>query len=210
MQQFSGINVTSYYLPTVLTKSVGMSEPLARLLTACNSVQYLCFSMIGIPNVERWGRRALLIFGATGQCLCYTFITALIRYNEMPGYPHQHEVASASVAFFFMYYIFFGIGMQGVPWCMSHFFQFMLSLCTDDIPSVPHRDQLPYDANQGRRTWSSYKLDFQIHGRRDHSNWYTEPWMAILYDLDRVERSDGPCHLRLLSRDSRTYVGGHG
>lgn len=121
MQQFSGINVTSYYLPTVLTKSVGVSEPLARLLTACNSVQYLCFSMIGIPNVERWGRRALLIFGATGQCLCYSFITALIRYNEMPGYPHQHEVASASVAFFFMYYIFFGIGMQGVPWCMSHF-----------------------------------------------------------------------------------------
>ncbi|GLA08972.1 hypothetical protein AnigIFM60653_010776 [Aspergillus niger] len=116
MQQFSGINVSSYYLPTVLTKSVGMSESLARLLTACNSVQYLCFSMIGIPNVERWGRRALLMFGATGQCLCYIFITALIRYNEMPGYSHQHEVASASVAFFFLYYVFFGIGMQGVPW----------------------------------------------------------------------------------------------
>ncbi|OQE01887.1 hypothetical protein PENSOL_c003G01894 [Penicillium solitum] len=65
MQQFTGINVTSYYLPTVLTKSVGLSETLARLLTACNSVQYLCFSMIGIPNVERWGRRMLMMFGAT-------------------------------------------------------------------------------------------------------------------------------------------------
>ncbi|CRL21187.1 Sugar/inositol transporter [Penicillium camemberti] len=116
MQQFTGINVTSYYLPTVLTKSVGLSETLARLLTACNSVQYLCFSMIGIPNVERWGRRMLMIFGATGMCFCYVFITALIRYNEMPEYPHRHEVASASVAFFFLYYVFFGIGMQGVPW----------------------------------------------------------------------------------------------
>ncbi|KAJ5144652.1 sugar transporter [Penicillium atrosanguineum] len=116
MQQFSGINVGSYYLPTVLTKSVGLGESLARLLTACNSVQYLLFSLIGIPNVERWGRRKLLIFGATGQCVCYIFITALIRYNEMPEYAHRHQVASASVAFFFLYYVFFGIGMQGVPW----------------------------------------------------------------------------------------------
>ncbi|KAJ5081528.1 general substrate transporter [Penicillium alfredii] len=116
MQQFSGINVTSYYLPTVLTKSVGLEESLARLLTACNSVQYLLFSMIAIPNVERWGRRMLMMFGAAGMCFCYILITALIRCNEMPGYAHPHEVASASVAFFFLYYVFFGIGMQGVPW----------------------------------------------------------------------------------------------
>jgi len=115
-QQFTGINVTSYYLPTVLTTSVGLSESLARLLTACNSVQYLCFSLIGIPNVERWGRRRLMMFGCAGMCFCYIFITVLIRYNEMSGYPHQEQVASASVAFFFLYYVFFGIGMQGVPW----------------------------------------------------------------------------------------------
>lgn len=52
MQQFAGINVTSYYLPTVLIQSVGLDEKLARLLAACNSVSYLAFSMIGIPNVE--------------------------------------------------------------------------------------------------------------------------------------------------------------
>ena len=32
------------------------------------------------------------------------------------GYPHQEEVAKASIAFFFLYYVFFGIGWQGVPW----------------------------------------------------------------------------------------------
>ena len=52
MQQLAGINVTSYYLPTVLIQSVGLDEKLARLLAACNSVSYLAFSMIGIPNVE--------------------------------------------------------------------------------------------------------------------------------------------------------------
>nr|POF15457.1 sugar transporter stl1 [Quercus suber] len=53
MQQLSGINVTSYYLPTVLI-SVGFTNSMARLLAACNSVSYLVFSLIGIPNVERW------------------------------------------------------------------------------------------------------------------------------------------------------------
>ena len=59
MQQLSGINVTSYYLPLVLIQSVGLSTTMARLLAACNSVSYLLFSLIGIPNVERWGRRKL-------------------------------------------------------------------------------------------------------------------------------------------------------
>ncbi|RMZ90064.1 hypothetical protein DV736_g2701, partial [Chaetothyriales sp. CBS 134916] len=116
MQQLSGINVTSYYLPTVLIKSVGLSEKMARLLAGCNSVSYLLFSLIGIPNVEKWGRRNMLIFASAGQSACYLIITVLIRYNEKPGYAHAHEVASASVAFFFLYYVFFGIGMQGVPW----------------------------------------------------------------------------------------------
>ena len=133
MQQLSGIvglsscrtsftvltvlqNVTSYYLPTVLIQSVGLTEEMARLLAACNSVSYLLFSLIGIPNVERWGRRNMLIFASAGQAFCYLIITVLIRYNEKPGFAHAHEVASASVAFFFLYYVFFGIGMQGVPW----------------------------------------------------------------------------------------------
>ena len=116
MQQLTGINVTSYYLPTVLIVSVGLTNNLARLLAACNSVSYLAFSLIGIPNVERWGRRKMMMYAAAGQCLCYLFITVLIRYSEKSGYTAQKEVASASVAFFFLYYVFFGIGWQGVPW----------------------------------------------------------------------------------------------
>jgi hypothetical protein len=85
---------------------------MARLLAAVNSVSYLLFSTIGIPNVERWGRRKMLMYAAAGQCFCYLIITVMIRYNELPGYAHQTEVAKASVAFFFLYYIFFGIGFQ--------------------------------------------------------------------------------------------------
>lgn len=61
MQQLSGINVTSYYLPTVLISSVGLDNRTARLLAACNSVSYFLFSLIGIPNVEKWGRRKMMM-----------------------------------------------------------------------------------------------------------------------------------------------------
>lgn len=54
----------------------------------------------------------MLMFAAAGQAFCYTIITALIYYSEKPGYAGQREVASASVAFFFLYYVFFGIGMS--------------------------------------------------------------------------------------------------
>ncbi|KAL9042056.1 MAG: hypothetical protein Q9180_000863 [Flavoplaca navasiana] len=147
MQQLAGINVTSYYLPTVLVESVKLENSMARLLAACNSVSYLLFSLIGIPNVERWGRRKMMMYAAgmlsnvtlsshpsqsmlsnsfqfsqtnsptpAGQCFCYLMITILIRYSEILEESAATKVASASIAFFFLYYVFFGIGWQGVPW----------------------------------------------------------------------------------------------
>ncbi|KAF2709808.1 general substrate transporter [Pleomassaria siparia CBS 279.74] len=118
MQQLSGINVTSYYLPTVLITSVGLTNNLARLLAACNSVSYLLFSTIGIPNVERWGRRKMMMYAAAGQFFCYAIITICIRYNEQDSLPYdtRRSWAKGSIAFFFLYYVFFGIGWQGVPW----------------------------------------------------------------------------------------------
>lgn len=114
----AGINVTSYYLVVLLIESVGLSDTLARLLAACNSVSYLLFSLIGIPNVERWGRRKMMMYAAAGQCFCYTIITICTRYNEDPSISHdiQRRWAKASIAFFVLYYLFFGIGWQGVPW----------------------------------------------------------------------------------------------
>ncbi|KAF6841018.1 sugar transporter [Colletotrichum musicola] len=118
MQQLSGINVTSYYLPTVLISSVGLDNRTARLLAACNSVSYFLFSLIGIPNVEKWGRRKMMMYAAFGQFVCYAVITICIRYTEYPGLSPatQSQWAKASIAFFFLYYVFFGIGWQGVPW----------------------------------------------------------------------------------------------
>lgn len=91
---------------------------LARLLAARNSISYLLAGCIAILNVEKWGRRRPFMICTLGQGLCYLLITILLRFNEKEGYAHQKEVASASVTFFFLYYIFFGCGFQGIPWLL--------------------------------------------------------------------------------------------
>lgn len=42
----------SYYLPTVLITAVGLSNELARLLTAVNSVTYLIFSCVSFLSLR--------------------------------------------------------------------------------------------------------------------------------------------------------------
>ncbi|KAL3965571.1 hypothetical protein ACCO45_002575 [Purpureocillium lilacinum] len=68
IQQFEGINIMSYYLPTVLINA-----------------------------------------GAA-----FLVITVLLRYGSPPD--GDRKAAEASIVFFFLYYIAFGIGMLGVPW----------------------------------------------------------------------------------------------
>ncbi|KAF9447054.1 general substrate transporter [Macrolepiota fuliginosa MF-IS2] len=114
MQQLVGINVTSYYLPLVLQNSVGLSNNLSRLLAACNSVSYLFFSFFGLLLIETAGRRKLMMWGAAGQCVCYILITGLLsKANDPVSGP---SFGAGATAFFFLYYVFFGICWQGVPW----------------------------------------------------------------------------------------------
>ncbi|CAG7924046.1 unnamed protein product [Penicillium olsonii] len=111
MQQFQGINIMSYYLPLVLMNSVGPSDTMARLLTACNATSYFVFSCAASLIVERVGRRGLMMFSGLGQFLSFLIITILLYLAETnPVY------ASASVAFFFLFHVAFGMGMLGVPW----------------------------------------------------------------------------------------------
>lgn len=110
----------------------------------------------------------MLMYAAAGQCFCYLIITVMIRYNELPGYAHQEEVAKASVAFFFLYYVFFGIGFQVCPSEQSFdcaradynvhresrgYTQLVgamhtLKLATAEANSIS-RNQLPIDEEQG-------------------------------------------------------------
>jgi hypothetical protein len=173
-----------------------LEEKMARLLAACNNVSYLLFSLIGIPKVEIWGRRKMLIFAAAGQSFCYLLITILIRYNEKPGYAHGHEVASASVAFFFLYYVFFGIGMQGVPWLYPTEIN-SLSMRTKGAAAGTATVCLPFSPIQTLLT-RMLELDFQLHGGRNHSHRRADLAVEVLHHLDHPERIVRSSHIFLL------------
>lgn len=87
---------------------------MARLLAACNALSYLVFSGLAVLLVERMGRRGLMLLSTFGQFLCFLIITILLRFSRISD--NGEKFASASVAFFFLYYGAFGIGMLGVPW----------------------------------------------------------------------------------------------
>ncbi|KAK9601719.1 hypothetical protein V6Z92_001761 [Aspergillus fumigatus] len=106
-----GINIMSYYLPLVLINSVGLSNSMSRLLSACNATSYFVFACVAVIMVERFGRRGLMLMSTFGQFACFLIITILLRFAE-----NDPKYGTASVAFFFLYYIAFGIGMLGVPW----------------------------------------------------------------------------------------------
>ncbi|KAF0324479.1 hypothetical protein GQ607_008183 [Colletotrichum asianum] len=115
--QLSGINATSYYLPTVLIESVGLEEKLARLLTAANSVHYIFFSYLGMMLIDKWGRRGAMIYGTSGCLVCYIILTVLIRtgqYATDEGL--KYRVGAASVSMIFLFYAIFGAGWQGTAW----------------------------------------------------------------------------------------------
>lgn len=111
MQQFGGINLMSYYLPMVLINSVGLTNTMARLLTAVNATSYFLFATFAVTLVEGFGRRGLMLLSIFGQFASFLIITILLRYAEFdPVY------GTASIAFFFLFHVSFGIGMLGVPW----------------------------------------------------------------------------------------------
>lgn len=118
MQQLTGINIICYYLPYVLTQSVGLEGSTARLLAAVNAMTYLGSTFIGLFFIERWGRRRLMMFGALGQSFCWLAITVLLsQASNADGYSTpQVQLGSAAVFFFFAFNCFFGAGWQGVSW----------------------------------------------------------------------------------------------
>ena len=100
MQQFGGINIMSYYLPTIMTKAVKLDESTARLLTACNAISYMVFSGLAVLLVERMGRRGLMILSTFGQFVCFLVITILLRFSETSS--NSKAFGAAAVAFIFL------------------------------------------------------------------------------------------------------------
>jgi len=92
---------------------VGLSNSMARLLSACNAVSYFVFAGVAVLFVERLGRRSLMMISTFLQLIAFLCISVLLKYAIANG---STECAKAAIFFFFFYNIAFAVGMLGVPW----------------------------------------------------------------------------------------------
>lgn len=109
MQQLSGINLITYYAPTIFQQSVGLSYNLSMLLAGFNGVAYFFSSLVPIWVIDRLGRRKLMLFAAAGQCACMAILAGTVSN----GSASAGIVASVML---FLFNFFFAVGLLAIPW----------------------------------------------------------------------------------------------
>ncbi|KAF2152816.1 general substrate transporter [Myriangium duriaei CBS 260.36] len=114
MNQAGGINLVVYYIPSVLVQNVGMTPRIAQILGGCINMMFMFGSILPSLCLDRMGRRKTMMTGCASLGLCMLFISALLSQADHPT--HGHACASASVTFFFLYMLFFGMSVNCVPW----------------------------------------------------------------------------------------------
>lgn len=113
-QQGTGINLVLQYLSWIFFTRMNYAGWLARLLAGCSATTYFLASFVAVVGIDRfWGRRSLMMFGASGMSGCMILIT-ILQYL----WTEQNVTSSriASTVFLFTFSMFFAIGWQGMAW----------------------------------------------------------------------------------------------
>ncbi|KAF5525189.1 Sugar transporter STL1 [Colletotrichum aenigma] len=113
MNQLGGINLVVYYIPSVLVQNVGMTAHMAQIIGGCVQMMFMFGSILPALTLDRMGRRKTMIWSSAGLGVCMLMISILL---SRVGFSNGHACSSASVAFFFLYNLIFGMGMNCVPW----------------------------------------------------------------------------------------------
>ena len=109
MQQASGTNVMANYLPIVLTRSVGLTDRMALILSACNSISLMFWGTCAALFIERLGRKKLMLFGSVTQSLSFFLVAVGIRVGT-------DGMSIFAVVFIFTYYACYGLSFLSIPW----------------------------------------------------------------------------------------------
>ena len=99
----------------VFIHALNLSEVLSRILAAAGSVDYLLFSCLAYFVIERYGRRRVMMTSAAACSMCWIVIAIVVAMMQ-EGKGNSYKLGSAAVAFFFIFFASFGMGVLGVPW----------------------------------------------------------------------------------------------
>ncbi|KAJ5876029.1 Major facilitator superfamily domain general substrate transporter [Penicillium soppii] len=112
-QQISGINLITYYAPSLYAE-IGLGQgSLPKLLAACNGTEYLMAAFIPIFIIEKVGRRPLMLFGAAGMSIS---MAVLAGTNYRLKYLDDKQAGIGQAIFLFVFNTFFAIGWLGMTW----------------------------------------------------------------------------------------------
>jgi sugar porter (SP) family MFS transporter len=109
MQQCSGINIVTYYAPTLYRTSLGMSQERAMLLGCFTQLWYILASFVTWYTIDRVGRRKLFITMALG--MCFVLIGEAVCVGM--GTP---AASIAAVIFVFLFEACFTWGWMACVW----------------------------------------------------------------------------------------------
>ncbi|KAF8743193.1 General substrate transporter, partial [Rhizoctonia solani] len=104
-----GANMINYLAPVVYENTMGLSRNLSLILGGCTAITYFVASFIPLWTVDRFGRRALLMFSATGLSTCFLLAAVLLSVSTK-------SAAYGATAMVFVFQIFLGIGFLPIPW----------------------------------------------------------------------------------------------
>ncbi|ROW10272.1 hypothetical protein VMCG_01923 [Cytospora schulzeri] len=109
-QQISGINIITYYAATIFLR-IGLSPFLSRLLAALNGTEYFLISWVAVFTIEKFGRRKLMMFGATGMSASMIVLATTTAYSGV-----DKGAGITAAIFLFVFNSFFAIGWLGMTW----------------------------------------------------------------------------------------------
>ncbi|ORZ23566.1 general substrate transporter [Absidia repens] len=117
IQQLCGINATTYYLTTVFTNA-GFSQQMAMMFGGIDTVVYFLGTLLPIFFVERFGRRAIMLWGLVGQAVTLICLAGC----QKAGTDYKNGVISTpggdsgAAAFTMLYNFVFGASWLGMAW----------------------------------------------------------------------------------------------
>ena len=112
MQQFTGINVTAFYVTIVLQKNVGLSLDTSSLVAGFIQLAFWFGTIPPIYTVERFGRRPTLLIGSVALSLCLILFTVGIAVNTSGA-------SNLALAMLVLYEIAFGMSWNCLPWIIA-------------------------------------------------------------------------------------------
>ncbi|MFJ7848892.1 D-xylose transporter XylE [Peribacillus sp. NPDC097224] len=107
-QQFVGINVALYYAPRIF-ESMGAGKDASMMQTIIMGIVNVIFTVIAIMNVDKWGRKPLLVVGSIGMA---------IGMFGVAGMAYANVIGISTLVFIIVYTASFMMSWGPICWVL--------------------------------------------------------------------------------------------